>query len=196
MNVIQTAIEGVLVIEPKVFGDARGYFYETFSVERYAAHGITAPFVQDNLSKSERGILRGLHIQNPHQQGKLVSVAEGEVYDVALDIRSGSPTFGKHVAQILSAENKRQMWIPKGFAHGFLVTSPTAIFTYKCTDSYHPECELGVAWDDPDLGINWPIKDPRLSAKDQKNPRLRDIPKDQLPQLSSPPAKREGPGEG
>lgn len=181
MNVIPTAIEGVLLIEPKIFGDPRGYFYESYSVERYREHGIGPTFVQDNVSKSERGILRGLHLQNPHRQGKLVSVLDGEVYDVAVDIRAGSPTFGKHVAAVLSSENKRQLWIPPGFAHGFQVTTPTGIFAYKCTDSYHPECELGVAWNDPDLAIDWPIKEPRLSKKDQDSPRLRDIPRDKLP---------------
>jgi dTDP-4-dehydrorhamnose 3,5-epimerase len=186
MNVIPTAIEGVLLIEPKVFGDARGYFFESYSVERYRQHGIGPTFVQDNVSKSERGILRGLHLQNPHRQGKLVSCLEGEVYDVAVDIRAGSPTFGQHVAAVLSSENKRQLWIPPGFAHGFQVTTPTGIFHYKCTDSYHPECELGVAWDDPDLNIDWPIKDPRLSQKDQNNPRLKDIAKENLPPYEAP----------
>lgn len=181
MKVSKTPLDGVLLVEPTVFGDARGFFFESWNQERYREHGVAGAFVQDNISKSERGTLRGLHLQNPHRQGKLVSVLDGEVFDVAVDVRTGSPTFGRHVAELISSENKRQLWIPPGFAHGFCVTSVTAIFYYKCTDSYHPESELGIAWDDPDLAIDWPIREPRLSDKDKRNARLAEIAHERLP---------------
>jgi dTDP-4-dehydrorhamnose 3,5-epimerase len=183
MQIHRTALPGVLIVEPKVFGDARGFFVETWSAPRYAEAGIPSAgaFVQDNLSRSARHTLRGLHLQHPHDQGKLVSVIEGAVIDVAVDVRVGSPTFGQHVAVELSAETKRQLWVPPGFAHGFCVTSEHALFFYKCSDVYHPEHELGVAWDDPDLGIAWPTREPLLSARDQKHPRLRDVPRERLP---------------
>lgn len=181
MQVSETALPGVLVLEPRVFGDARGFFVETWSAERYRAHGIAGPFVQDNLSKSARGTLRGLHLQHPFAQGKLVSCPLGSVLDVAVDVRAGSPTFGRYVAVDLSGENHRQLWIPAGFAHGFQVTSEVALFAYKCTDVYHPEAELGVRWDDPDLGIRWPVPDPLVSAKDRALPRLADVPRERLP---------------
>ncbi|HEX5656403.1 MAG TPA: dTDP-4-dehydrorhamnose 3,5-epimerase [Polyangiales bacterium] len=181
MEVIPQALPEVLLIKPKVFGDARGYFIETFNSERYVQAGIALPFVQDNLSKSRRGILRGLHLQNPHAQGKLVSVVEGEVFDVAVDVRVGSPTFGKWVSALLSAENHHQLWVPPGFAHGFAVTSETALFSYKCTDLYHPEAEVGVAFDDPALGIPWPVDAPELSAKDKANLPLAQIDPAKLP---------------
>jgi dTDP-4-dehydrorhamnose 3,5-epimerase len=175
LEVQRTEIDDVLEVQPRVFGDARGFFLETFHQERYAQHGIGPGFVQDNASRSAAGILRGLHLQNPHAQGKLVWVLEGAVLDVAVDARLGSPTFGKHVARRLDAERKNQLWIPPGFAHGFYVIEGPALFTYKCTDLYHPEHEIAVAWDDPDLGIDWPTKTPTLSEKDRKGLRLRDV---------------------
>jgi dTDP-4-dehydrorhamnose 3,5-epimerase len=181
MNVIATAIPGVVVLEPKVFGDDRGYFLETWSRQKYEAAGIPAVFVQDNVSFSRKGVLRGLHYQNPHAQGKLVQVMSGEVFDVAVDIRAGSPTFGKSVGEILSEKNHRQMYIPPGLAHGFCVLSDTVLFAYKCTDTYNAAAEGGIFWNDPDLGIVWPIREPILSPKDEKYPRLRDVPKDRLP---------------
>ena len=148
-----------------------------------------APSFKDNFSRSAHGILRGLHLQHPNGQGKLVSVVDGEVFDVAVDVRAGSPTFGQYVSGTLTGPNKCQMWIPPGFAHGFCVKSEAAIFHYKCTALYSPESELGVAWDDPDLGIEWPVQNPVLSSKDQKNPRLRDIPKDRLPAYGGKPVQ-------
>ena len=183
MNVIATELPGVLIVEPKVFPDARGFFVETYNKERYFSCGITADFVQDNLSFSSRGVLRGLHYQNPHAQGKLVYVLQGEVWDVAVDIRSGSPQFGRWTAVTLSSDNKRQFYIPPGFAHGFCVLSDTALFTYKCTDLYHPECDGGIRWDDPEIGIAWPVAAPLLSDKDRKQPLLKDVPTGRLPLL-------------
>ena len=174
MNVIQTELPGVLIIEPKVFGDARGFFMETWHAERYAAAGIPSKFVQDNCSRSSKGILRGLHFQEPKGQGKLVHVLNGAVLDVAVDVRRGSPTFGKHVAVELTDQNRRQLWIPPGFAHGFCVLSESADFLYKCTELYSPEHDAGIAWNDPDVGIAWPVTDPKLSAKDAALPRLKD----------------------
>lgn len=182
MKVIETEIPGVLIVEPRVFGDERGFFMETYQSERYAKWGIPKNLVQDNLSQSSRGVLRGLHVQHPYSQGKLVQVFGGEVFDVAVDIRRGSPTQGRWVGVSLSGENKRQLWIPSGFAHGFCVVSDHALFGYKCSDFYHPEAELSVRWDDPDIGIHWPLDDaPDLSAKDADGPWLRDIPADKLP---------------
>ncbi|MBM4360713.1 MAG: dTDP-4-dehydrorhamnose 3,5-epimerase [Deltaproteobacteria bacterium] len=181
MNVIETALPGVLIVEPRVFGDARGFFFESFHAERYGAAGITWDFVQDNVSRSARGVLRGLHFQNPRPQAKLVQVLEGAVVDVAVDVRKGSPTFGQHVMVELSAENHRQLFVPAGFAHGFCVTSEHALFSYKCSDLYAPADEHGVLWNDPDLGIPWPIEAPSLSAKDAVYPRLRDVPDAALP---------------
>jgi dTDP-4-dehydrorhamnose 3,5-epimerase len=181
MRTVSTALLGVTIIEPRVFGDARGYFLETWNQSRYALSGIPATFVQDNVSFSSRGVLRGLHFQNPHAQGKLVTVLEGEVYDAAVDIRVGSPTFGKAVGVVLSGESKRQIYIPPGFAHGFCVTSEHALFMYKCTDIYAPEAEGGIMWNDPDLGIAWPVERPSLSPKDEKYPRLKDIDPGKLP---------------
>ena len=175
MNVIETDLPGVLIIEPKVFPDARGFFVETYNKDRYVSNGILPEFVQDNLSFSTRGVLRGLHYQNPHAQGKLVFVLQGEVWDVAVDVRRDSAHFGQWTAVTLSSDNKKQFYIPPGFAHGFCVLSETALFTYKCTDFYHPECDGGVRWDDPTIGIEWPIKDPILSAKDRALPLLEDL---------------------
>ena len=168
-NFIETAIDGVFVIEPTVFGDSRGYFMETFQNEEFAAAGIKGPFVQDNQSKSTKGVLRGLHFQKEHTQGKLVRVISGEVFDVAVDCRPNSKTFGKWVGVTLSAENKKQLYIPEGFAHGFLVLSDEAEFTYKCTDYYTPSAEGGIKWDDPDIGIVYPEIDGeiKLSEKDK-----------------------------
>jgi len=180
MQVRETAIPGVLIVEPQVFGDQRGFFVETYNAQRYRDAGIDATFVQDNLSYSQRGVLRGLHFQNPHPQGKLVQVLLGDVFDVAVDIRSGSPTFGQWVGVELSSDNKHQFYVPPGCAHGFCVTSETALFAYKCTDLYHPETDGGIIWDDPDIGIDWPMEGPLLSDKDASLPRLRDLDKDRL----------------
>jgi dTDP-4-dehydrorhamnose 3,5-epimerase len=182
VNVIETEIPGVLIIEPKVFGDARGWFMESWQVERYADLGIPSRMVQDNQAYSRRGILRGLHVQCPYPQGKLVQVLSGEVYDVAVDIRRGSPWFGRWVGATLSGENRRQLWVPAGFAHGYLVTGADALFTYKCTDLYHPETEVSLSWNDPDIGVAWPLDgEPLLSDKDRNGALLRDIPTDRLP---------------
>ncbi len=181
MNVIETELPGVIIIEPKVFGDARGFFMENWNRKRYGEAGLPDRFVQDNLSLSARGVLRGLHFQNPNSQGKLVSVLQGEVFDVALDIRMGSPTFGKWTGTTLSAENKRQLYVPPDFAHGFLVTSEAALFFYKCTDYYAPNSEGTVLWNDPDIGIEWPIAEPILSEKDRVAPPLREMTEEALP---------------
>lgn len=175
MNVIPTELPGVLIIEPKVFGDSRGFFMETWQADRYAEAGLPSRFVQDNCSRSSKGILRGLHFQEPKGQGKLVHVLNGAVLDVAVDVRRGSPTFGKHVAVELNDQNRRQLWIPPGFAHGFCVLSESADFIYKCTQLYAPEFDTGIAWNDPDIGIAWPVTEPRLSARDAALPRLRDV---------------------
>lgn len=167
MKVSPTELPEVLLVEPTVHGDARGFFFESFSAARYEAAGIAGPFVQDNLSRSQHGVLRGLHLQHPDAQGKLVSVLDGEVYDVAVDVRVGSPRFGRWVGVSLSARNKRQLWVPPGFAHGFLVTSPEVLFAYKCTRYYRPDTEICIRWDDPHIGIAWPLRDVILSAKDR-----------------------------
>jgi len=180
MKVLTCDIAGLLILEPQVFGDARGYFLETYNERRYREAGLDATFVQDNLSFSRRGILRGLHFQNPNPQGKLLQVLQGEVFDVAVDVRLSSPTFGKWHGLVLSAENKRQFYIPPGFAHGFLVTSETALFHYKCTEMYSPKDEMAIRWDDPAIGIRWPLKDPLLSERDSKALRLNDAPEARL----------------
>ena len=182
MNVIETKLPGVLIVEPRVFGDARGYLMESFQAERYAGTGIPGPFVQDNFSFSRHGILRGLHVQNPRPQGKLVQVLQGEVFDVAVDIRVGSPTFGQWKGVTLSAENARQLYVPPGFAHGFVVTGETALFAYKCTEYYAPQSEMSILWNDPDIGIRWPLNDPQLSLKDATGVRLAAIAPERLPQ--------------
>ncbi|NQD95529.1 dTDP-4-dehydrorhamnose 3,5-epimerase [Pseudomonas sp. CrR25] len=176
MNVIQTALPEVLILEPKVFGDERGFFYESFNARAFAeATGLQREFVQDNHSRSQRGVLRGLHYQLQQAQGKLVRVSAGEVYDVAVDVRRSSPTFGHWVGAHLSADNKRQMWVPEGFAHGFLVLSEFAEFLYKTTDYYAPAHERCIRWDDPTLAIDWPLAEaPQLSAKDQLGLSLAD----------------------
>jgi dTDP-4-dehydrorhamnose 3,5-epimerase len=180
MNVIPCEIEGLRIIEPKVFGDERGFFLETWNRQRYHAAGLDFDFVQDNVSLSRRGILRGLHFQNPYSQGKLVHVLQGEVFDVAVDLRRSSPTFGRWHGLTLSGENKRQFFIPPGFAHGFLVLSETAMFAYKCTEFYAPQNELTLAWNDPAIGIQWPLDNPQLSEKDARGQRLHDLPADRL----------------
>ena len=174
MNIIDTALPGVRIIEPQVFGDARGFFLESFSARRYRTEaGLTQPFVQDNVSRSTYGVLRGLHFQRQRPQGKLIQVIEGTVFDVAVDIDPRSATFGQHVAVELSGDNHRQIWIPPGYAHGFCVTSPSAIFQYKCTDYYDPADEAGIAWNCPELAIAWPLQTPLLSDKDRRHPDLR-----------------------
>jgi dTDP-4-dehydrorhamnose 3,5-epimerase len=173
-----------LIIEPKVFEDQRGRFLETYHRRRYAEHGMALNFPQDNVSFSRQGSLRGLHYQLPCGQAKLVHVMRGEVLDVAVDIRRGSPTFGRWVSRILSGKNLLQIYIPAGFAHGFCVLSEEAIFAYKCSDLYAPDCEKGILWSDPDLGIDWPLKEPLVSEKDSRLPRLKDIPPESLPRFS------------
>jgi dTDP-4-dehydrorhamnose 3,5-epimerase len=177
MKVIPTELPEVLIIEPTVHGDARGFFQETYHAERYAELGISVPFVQDNHSRSGAGILRGLHYQLKHPQGKLVRVTQGVAFDVVVDIRKGSPSFGRWIGVTLSEDNFLQLYVPPGFAHGFCSLSERVDFLYKCTDYYHPEDEQGVFWNDPDLGIAWPEIDGgyRLSDKDQHNRRLRDL---------------------
>lgn len=182
MRVIATDLPGVVIVEPDVFGDSRGYFCEVWNHSRYANAGLPASFVQDNISFSFQGVLRGLHYQNPNSQGKLVYVLRGEVFDVAVDIRVGSPTFGRWTGVNLSSANKRQLYIPDGFAHGFCVISASALFAYKCTDNYNVKAEGGIIWNDPGIGINWPVDAPVLSEKDRHYPRLEDILPDRLPQ--------------
>ena len=186
MKIIETKIPGVLVIEPKVFIDNRGFFQETWQKIRYETLGIACGFVQDNLSFSKRGVLRGLHFQHPRDQGKLVSVILGDVFDVAVDIRVDSPTFGQWVGVKLTGNNHRQLWIPPGFAHGFCVTSDEAYFMYKCTDVYSTANEGGVIWNDPDIGIEWPIKEVIVSDKDNSYPALKEIPPAALPLFEAP----------
>jgi len=181
MKISETALEDVKIIDPAVFGDARGYFMESYHRQRYVDAGIETIFVQDNLSFSVQGTLRGLHYQLPHAQAKLIQVLQGEVFDVAVDIRRGSPTFGQWTGVVLSSENQRQLFIPGGFAHGFCLLSKTALFTYKCSDYYHPECEGGILWCDPGIGIDWPIDRPLLSEKDRKYRKLHEIPVERLP---------------
>ena len=182
MKVSELELPGVILVEPKVFEDDRGFFMETYHAERYAEYGMQGKFVQDNHSKSVKGTLRGLHYQLGHPQGKLVRVTQGEVFDVAVDVRRGSPHFGKWVGVTLSAENKRQFYIPEGFAHGFCVMSETAEFLYKCTDYYAPDEERGIIWNDPDISIDWPVKAPLLSEKDKNWPVLVNA-EDDLPRF-------------
>lgn len=185
MKVSETALPGVLLIEPRVFGDHRGVFLETYHREKYARAGIAKPFVQDNHSHSYKGVLRGLHYQLKQPQGKLLYVVTGEIFDVAVDIRQGSPTFGKWVGVTLSAENRRQLYVPEGFAHGFYVLSERADVTYKCTDLYAPGDEYGILWCDADLNIAWPLQGtPLLSEKDARYPRLAEVPPQHLPRYS------------
>jgi dTDP-4-dehydrorhamnose 3,5-epimerase len=175
IKVNEAAIAGLVVIEPQVFGDDRGYFMETYSRQVFADAGLNMEFVQDNQSMSKKGVLRGLHLQTKFSQGKLVRVISGEVYDVGVDLRRRSPTYGKYAGVILSGKNKRMLYIPEGFAHGFLVLSDEAVFTYKCTELYHPEYDAGIIYNDPDIGIDWPVDgiDVLLSEKDKKLPTLK-----------------------
>lgn len=185
MQIETTPLPGVLIIKPRVFHDDRGRFFESFQARRYAEHRISLPFVQDNISYSKKGTLRGLHYQLLHPQGKLVSVPQGKVFDVAVDIRLGSPTFGKSFGCVLSDENHHQLYVPPGFAHGFYVMSEEVCFHYKCTDYYQPKDEHGIAWDDESLKIHWPLQDqPLLSPKDKLYVALRDTPIDHLPRIN------------
>lgn len=181
MKVVETELPGVLLVEPVTFRDERGWFRESWHLDRYREAGLPARFVQDNVSRSHRGVLRGLHYQEPQSQGKLVSVLEGEVFDVAVDIRRSSPTFGRWAGFTLSAENARQLYVPEGFAHGFVVLSEVAVFAYRCTAYYRPDAEGTVRWDDPDVGIEWPVERPRLSPRDAAAPTLAEIPPERLP---------------
>jgi dTDP-4-dehydrorhamnose 3,5-epimerase len=178
VNVIETALPGVLIIEPRVFGDERGFFMETWNAGAFAGAGLDLTFVQDNHSRSQKGVLRGLHFQNPGPQGKLVRVANGAVFDVAVDLRASSPTFGQWVGVELSAANKRMFWVPEGFAHGFLTLEDDTDFLYKCTAPYAPQSEHTLAWDDPAVGIEWPVDgfDPLISDKDARGLALADVP--------------------
>jgi dTDP-4-dehydrorhamnose 3,5-epimerase len=184
MKVIETDLPGCVVIEPQVHGDARGFFYESFNAQKYKNSGLDLDFVQSNVSRSARGVLRGLHYQWPNPQGKLVGVLEGEVYDVAVDIRAGSPTFGRWAAVMLTAANKRQFWIPEGFAHGFAVVSDFATFSYQCTALYDHAADAGIRWNDADIAVDWPLGAPLLSEKDQRAPFLRDVPAGKLPRFA------------
>jgi dTDP-4-dehydrorhamnose 3,5-epimerase len=186
ITVSATSLPGVLLIEPRLHSDHRGFFLEIYHRQKYASEGITAVFVQDNLSRSRRGTVRGLHYQLRRPQAKLLSVLEGEIFDVAVDIRRGSPTFGRWVGVRLSAENRCQMFIPEGFAHGFCVLSERADVFYKCSDFYDPADEYGVVWSDPTIGIAWPVTSPILSLKDSSFPRLAEIPPEHLPVYTSP----------
>ncbi len=181
VKITETRLPGVLLIEPDVFGDHRGYFMESWNRRRYGGAGLDRDFVQDNLSLSRRGILRGLHYQWPQPQGKLVQVLQGAVFDVAVDIRRGSPTFGQWVGYELSADNHLQLFVPEGFAHGFCVLSEQALFAYKCTDFYNPDTEHSLLWNDPDIGIEWPLTDPLLSDKDAAAATLNETGRADLP---------------
>ena len=185
MKVTETRLPGVVVIEPAVYRDDRGYLTEVWNERRYRQAGLDMTFVQDNLSSSRRGVLRGLHFQWPAAQGKLVSVLQGEVFDVAVDIRAGSPTFRQWVGVTLSAENRQQIFIPEGFAHGFAVASETAVVLYKCTALYTPTDEASIVWNDPAIGIEWPFENPTLAAKDASAPRLADLPVERRPSFGA-----------
>lgn len=181
-----TELPGVLLFTPEVFGDPRGFFMETFHAEKYARHGVPAALVQSNFSRSARGILRGLHYQLRHPQGKLVTALAGEIFDVAVDVRRGSPTFGRWVGHVLSGENHRQLWIPAGYAHGFSVLSDSADVTYHCTDFYRPEDERGIIWNDPELAVAWPLDGaPQLSGRDARHPRMAELPAEDLPRYAA-----------
>lgn len=184
MKVGETSVPGVLLVEPDRFGDSRGFFQELWHERRYAESGILGPFVQDNISLSGHGVLRGLHLQHPQGQGKLVYVLQGEVFDVAVDVRVGSPSFGQWTGVVLSADNARQLWIPEGFAHGFCVLSEAALFAYKCTDFYNRDTELSVLWNDPEIGIDWPLNDPLVSDKDTAAAPLSAIDRSRLPNFA------------
>jgi dTDP-4-dehydrorhamnose 3,5-epimerase len=181
MRTSTTELPGILIIEPSIHSDSRGFFLETFQKKRYREAGIPGDFAQDNLSFSRKGVLRGLHFQHPGAQGKLVYVLQGEIFDVAVDVRRGSPTFGRWTGVWLSGESSRQVWIPEGFAHGFCVTGETALVAYKCTSLYDPGAERAIRWNDPDVAIGWPLQKPDLSAKDAEAPLLRSFEPESLP---------------
>ena len=185
MKVIETRLPGVQVVEPQVLGDSRGYFYESYNESKFRNVGIDRRFVQSNVSRSARGVLRGLHYQWPNPQGKLVSVLEGEVFDVAVDIRRGSPAFGQWAGVMLTADNHRHFWVPEGFAHGFCVLSEHATFAYQCTALYDARTDSGIRWNDADIGIDWPIADPLLSDKDTRAPLLREVASERLPAFAA-----------
>ncbi len=185
MKLIETGIPDLLIIEPVVHGDARGYFMESWQSDRYRGYGLPASFVQFNVSRSGAGVIRGMHYQHPLAQGKLVSVLEGRAFDVAVDIRSDSPSFGQWAGVELSAENHRQLYVPEGFAHGFCVLGEGALLAYLCTTKFHAASDAGLAWDDPDIGIDWPLQPDSLSGKDRNAPRLRDIRPEDLPRMAS-----------
>ncbi len=181
MRVLETGLDGVIIIEPVVHGDERGFFQESWKASSYSKYGLPLSFPQANVSRSVKGTLRGLHYQYPEPQGKLVSVLEGRIFDVAVDIRVGSPSFGQWAGVELSAENHRQLYIPEGFAHGFMVISATALFHYHCSREFAPQYDAAIAWDDPDIGVKWPHEPVSVSAKDRDAPRLRELPVDRLP---------------
>jgi len=181
VKVERTALGGVVIIEPDVFGDPRGFFIETWNRRRYEEAGVSGTFVQDNVSYSGKGVVRALHFQNPNAQGKLVYTLKGEVWDIAVDVRVGSPTFLKWVGVTLSVDNRRQLYIPPGFAHGFAVTGDDALFVYKCTDFYDPKSERSINWNDPQIAVEWPVKEPILSGRDSQAPMLKDFDKSLLP---------------
>jgi dTDP-4-dehydrorhamnose 3,5-epimerase len=185
MKVVENSLPGVLILEPQVFGDARGFFYESYNRAAFKKAGIAAELIQSNVSRSARGVLRGLHYQWPNPQAKLISVLDGEVYDVAVDIRRGSPSFGQHVAAMLTASNHRHLWIPEGFAHGFCVVSDFATFTYQCTALYDHAADAGIRWNDAALGIDWPVSEPLLSDKDRVSPFLHEVAPELLPVVAS-----------
>ncbi len=181
MKVIETDLPGCQVFEPRVFGDDRGWFYESFNADKLAPLGLDLQWKQGNVSSSAKGVLRGLHYQWPKPQGKLISVLDGEIWDVAVDIRRDSPTFGKWTAAVLNDVNKRHIWIPAGFAHGFAALSERAVVTYLCTETYDAAADANIRWDDPELAIDWPLGEPSLSPKDAAAPFLKDVPQDRLP---------------
>ena len=182
MRVLETGLDGVVIIEPSVFGDERGFFQESWKASSYSKHGLPGAFAQANVSRSQKGVLRGLHYQYRQPQGKLVSVLEGRIFDVAVDIRPGSVSFGKWAGVELNARSHRQLYIPEGFAHGFIVLSDSALFHYHCTTEYAPQYEAAIIWNDPDIGIDWPVEPTSISAKDLQAPRLCDLPSERLPQ--------------
>jgi len=185
VKVTETDLPGCLLLEPQVFGDSRGTFFESWNKQRWADQGLDMDFVQSNVSCSSRGVLRGLHYQWPQPQGKLVGVLEGEVYDVAVDVRRGSPTFGRSVSAFLSAANRRQLWIPEGFAHGFVVVSERAVFHYLCTAPYSREADAGIRWNDARFAIDWPVSEPLLSDKDARLPFLDEVAQERLPEFTA-----------
>jgi dTDP-4-dehydrorhamnose 3,5-epimerase len=182
LRVLETGLDGVVIIEPRVHGDERGFFLESWKASSYGKHGLPDTFTQANISRSEKGVLRGLHYQYRQPQGKLVCVLEGRIFDVAVDIRPGSASFGQWAGAELSAHNHRQLYIPEGFAHGFIVLSDSALFHYYCTTEYAPQYEVAIAWNDPDIGVQWPAEPRSISDKDRQAPGLRDIPPERLPQ--------------